>query len=115
MKSDDAYLKHIRDAIGYIRSFVGQRAKELLVDEPNELIRSAVVRQLEIVGEAARVLSEEQKQREPAIAWRDIADTRNKLIHEYFGVDYEQVLLIIQEDLEPLDAAVERLLEHNDN
>jgi uncharacterized protein with HEPN domain len=110
MKSDTAYLHHIRDAVRLIRTWTGDRSAALLVQEPDELVRAGVVRQLEIIGEAARMLSDEAKVQEKDVPWRDIADTRNKLIQEYFGVDYEQVLVVVQEELEPLDSAVARLL-----
>jgi uncharacterized protein with HEPN domain len=59
----------------------------------------AVVRCFEVIGEAAAMVSEETKLTNPSIEWREIKDFRNKLIHDYFGIDYETVWQIIQSDL----------------
>jgi len=55
------------------------------------MVIDAVVRNLEIIGEAAKNLSKETKSQYPEIPWREMADMRNKLIHEYFGVDLDIV------------------------
>jgi uncharacterized protein with HEPN domain len=60
----------------------------------------AVVRCFEVIGEASAMVSNETKTANPSIEWREIKDFRNKLIHDYFGVDYETVWQIIKTDLE---------------
>jgi uncharacterized protein with HEPN domain len=59
----------------------------------------AVIRALEIIGEAARKIPEDARQANPEIQWREIAAMRNKLTHEYFGVNTKVVWRTIQEDL----------------
>jgi uncharacterized protein with HEPN domain len=71
---------------------------------------SAVIREFEIIGEAAGKLPDESKRSRPDIEWQDIKDFRNLLTHEYFGVDLEIVWKIIQEDLPDLLDAVREIL-----
>jgi uncharacterized protein with HEPN domain len=68
----------------------------------NETLALAVVRLLEILGEAAKNVSEECRLNNPAIPWRQIAGTRDRLIHGYFDVDIDVVWKIISDDLPPL-------------
>ena len=70
--------------------------------EKNEVLALALVRLLEIVGEAARYVPDEIKEANPTVPWREIAATRNRLIHGYFSVDLDIVWAIIQNDLPPL-------------
>lgn len=71
---------------------------------------SAVIREFEIIGEAAGKLPDKLKQRCPDIEWQDIKDFRNLLIHEYFGIDLEIVWKIIQDDLSVLMNAVREIV-----
>ena len=59
----------------------------------------AVVRAFEIIGEASRYVSDELKANYPLVEWRELSDFRNKLIHNYFGIDYEKVWDVIQNEL----------------
>ena len=68
-------------------------------------------RRLEIIGEAAISVPEEFKKDHPEIEWRDIADTRNKIIHEYFSVDHKLVWEIIQNDLPKLKKYIAKILD----
>lgn len=87
------YLRHILDEIDYL---VGHSA-ETTLDEflSDETLRRAFVRSLEIVGEATKKLSSEFKSKYPGVEGKIIAGTRDKLIHDYFGVDYELVWDIV--------------------
>jgi uncharacterized protein with HEPN domain len=87
MKKDKAYLKHILDAISDIEKFIEDVGKEELLE--NKEKQYAVLRAIEIIGEATKNLSKELKAKHPRIPWKDIAGMRDKLIHEYFGVDLE--------------------------
>lgn len=108
MKGDRAYLNHILDAIEHIDSFSEE------IDEQNflynDLVQSAVIRQLEIIGEAVKNLSPRLKRKNPKIPWKDIAGLRDKLIHVYFGVDLDLVWKIIQQDLPVLKQQVRKIL-----
>jgi len=70
-----------------------------------------VVRSLEVIGEAARSIPDELRARAPSVPWTYMAGTRNKLIHEYFGVDLRIVWVVIQDELPPLKPEIERLAE----
>ena len=71
---------------------------------------SAVIREFEIIGEAAGKLPDNLKQKHPDIEWQDIKDFRNLLMHEYFGIDLEIVWKIVRDDLPGLMAAVKEIV-----
>lgn len=97
MEKDKVYLQHILDAIRKIEKYVqGMTLHDFLADDRTE---DAVVRQLEIIGEAVKNISISTKESHPEIPWQNIADMRNKLIHEYFGVDYIMVWKVVEDDL----------------
>ena len=83
MKDDRVYLWHIRDCIDRIFDYTQDGEAAFFRDTKTQ---DAVVRNLEIIGEASRNLSESFKNTHPDIPWIKISDMRNKLIHEYFGV-----------------------------
>jgi uncharacterized protein with HEPN domain len=74
------------------------------------MIQSAVVRQIEIIGEAARNLSGELKSDEHAVPWRKIVGTRDRLIHGYAEVNLDAVWVIVERDLAELHREVKRIL-----
>ncbi len=83
------YLKDILDAIAKIEDYT----KDLSFEEflKNSLVVDAVVRNFEILGEASKNISEEVKSQYPDIPWKEMAGMRDKIIHEYFGIDLEIV------------------------
>ncbi len=78
--------------------------------ESDDLIQSAVVRQLEIVGEAAKRVSEETRKAQGGIPWDDIIGMRNRLIHEYFRVDLRRVWDTITNDVPELIRLLEPIV-----
>ena len=111
MKKDDSlYLRHILDAIQDIESYV-QGIVTLEAFSADGMRLNAVVRQLEVVGEAAAHLSMELRATHADVPWEKMIGMRNRLIHEYFGVDEEVIWKVSQEELQPLRIAVERILQ----
>lgn len=104
---DKARLLHIIEAINYIESFIEGRVKDDLYNDP--MLRFAIERQLEIIGEAANHLSDELKLTNPEIEWRKVIAFRNFIVHEYFGIDLELVWDIIANKIPPLKRVVERM------
>ena len=110
MKRDDAvYLRHILDAIKQIEKYLKGISKEQFME--NKLLQDGVVRQLEIIGEASRHLSEGLRQRHPEVPWRQIIGMRNRIIHEYFNVDLEIVWEVVEKDLPDLKAQAHKILQ----
>ena len=72
--------------------------------------QDAIVRRLEVIGEAVKQLSESSRTAEPDIPWRRIAGMRDRLIHGYAGVDLEIVWRVVEDELPPLERAVRRML-----
>ncbi|MEM0171820.1 MAG: DUF86 domain-containing protein [Conexivisphaerales archaeon] len=89
MRKDEAYLRHILDAISKIEKFTEGVTKEIFFENVEK--QYAVLRALEIIGEATKNLSRELKKKHREVPWKDIAGMRDKLIHEYFGVNLELV------------------------
>ena len=110
MKKDSVYFRHILDAITAIEDYTKDLSKKEFFYKRNRLIRDGVVRQLEIIGEAVKNISSETKKKTSNIPWRDIAGMRDNLIHEYFGVELEDVWKTVEEDLKPLKSAIRKLL-----
>ena len=99
-KNDLVYIRHILDSIGAIAGFSKGIDKEELAS--NRMKQSAIVREIEIIGEAAKNVSEDTKKRFEGVKWKEIAGTRDKMNHHYFGVDPDIVLAIIKKDLPEL-------------
>lgn len=94
-------LDHAREALEMAR---GRTRRDL---DENRQLELSLVRLLEIVGEAANRVPEEERQRYPAVPWRDIVDFRNRVIHGYDAVDLNIVWEIVEGDLPALVAALE--------
>ncbi len=102
------YLNDILGNIKDINIFIeGIDYEDLKSDKKTQY---AVIRCLEVIGEAAKKIPDKSRTKYPAIPWPEISGMRDKLIHDYFGIDLETVWDTIQEDLLPLKKAVESLL-----
>lgn len=107
MKSDSVYLRHILDAINKIDSYTAVGHDVFFSDSHWQ---DAVIRQLEIMGEATKRLSQDLRSRYPKVPWKRIAGLRDVLIHDYFGVDLTMVWQITQTYLPKLKPEVESML-----
>ena len=108
MKDDEVYLKYIRDAIVQINSYTAEGEESFFKEK---IIQDAVIRNLEIIGEAVKNLSPDIRKRKPNVPWSRIAGMRDVLIHEYFGVDLKTVWYVVENRLPDLLRQVEELLE----
>jgi uncharacterized protein with HEPN domain len=109
MKDDTVYLKHIDDALDQIETYLLGKSFEEFMD--NKMLQDAVVRQLEIIGEATRNVSDDFRQRDRLIPWGQIIGMRNRIAHDYLNVDMEIVWDITSQDLPVLKSRVAKLLE----
>jgi uncharacterized protein with HEPN domain len=100
MDKDNLYLEHIVQAVGKIKTYTEGLTLEAF--KADSLRQDGVVRELEIIGEAARMISEKTKAAHPDIPWYQIIGMRNRLIHEYFGVDIDAVWKTAAQDLQVL-------------
>jgi len=107
-RDDSVYIKHIRDAIFKIQSYTQKLS--VAAFKKDSLSQDAVIRQIEIIGEATKRLSEKIRLENKDVPWDDIAGMRDKLIHDYFGVDIEKVWLTVQNDIPFLKKQISRIL-----
>lgn len=103
-----AYLDDILKAVARVEKYT--RGKTYHQFKANELLQDGVVRNLEIIGEAAGKLPKRVTELEPGVEWRNIAGMRNILAHEYFGVDNQIVWQVVEEILPGLKRAVKKLM-----
>lgn len=109
MKKDDTvYLRHILDAIALIEEYVlGLSENEFLT---HSMAKDAVAREMEIIGEAANNISDEFQAKHPEMPWKKMTGIRNKIIHEYFNVNFSVVWDTVHDDIPLLKKAIKKLL-----
>ncbi len=105
---DRLFLQHMQDAMREIRDFTQGGRDEFMADSKTQ---SAVIRQLKILGEAVKNLSAPLTNSAPDVPWRQIAGTRDRLIHGYFQVDKAAVWSMVEQDLAPLGQQIRRILD----
>lgn len=103
-----AYLAHMLEAIARIRRYVGRKGRTAFLRSP--LLQDAVIRNVEIIGEAAGRVSPDFAARNAAIPWRDIVCMRHRLIHGYLKVNLDMVWQVAKRDLPALERALRLLL-----
>ena len=109
-RSDTDYLRHILDEIEYLIEV--SSACEYDAFLLDETLKRAFVRSIEIIGEATKHLSDELTQEHPEIDWRGMAGMRDRLIHAYFGVDYDLVWDVVRNKIPPLKVSVRAIIDH---
>lgn len=102
-------LRDIKDAITALRHHL-QRVREDRVSDDAALLHDALLFQFVVIGEAVKNLAAETRASEPTVPWADIAGLRDLIAHEYFRIEIERVIQIVERDLPPLETAIDRLL-----
>lgn len=109
MKKDDSiYLRHILDAIQRIEEYTENFAYDNFI--ANHLVQDAAIRQIEIIGEAAKRVSTKLKDNNKNIPWKDIVGMRNKLIHDYLGIDVDAVWDTVEKDIPYLKTEIQKII-----
>jgi uncharacterized protein with HEPN domain len=110
MKRDESvYLAHILDAVRRVEAYTNGVTEDAFY--ANTLIQDAVIRQLEIIGEAVKHVSAALRKTHSQIPWQDIAGTRDILTHRYFSVSLDEVRLMATRDILPLKVEVPKMLD----
>ncbi len=107
LKNDDIYIEHIIESLKKIQNYSNAISKEEFYN--NTLIQDACIRQFEIIGEAAKKVSDDFKEKHLNIPWKDMAGMRDKLIHDYIDIDIDIVYKTIIDDVIELIIKLEKL------
>lgn len=106
-KDRRVYLAYILECTQKIERFTAEGKDRFLRDD---MVQDAVIRNLEIIGEAAKRIDDDYRVAYPDVPWRALAGLRDVLIHQYEGVDLGRVWTIVEKDLPPLKQAITELL-----
>ncbi|MBN1291190.1 MAG: DUF86 domain-containing protein [Candidatus Latescibacteria bacterium] len=113
MYDDDMLrIRHIFDAAEKVRNFIQNKSRENL--NSDDMLLFALVRAIEIIGEAARYISDDFKNNHPEIPWLDIMGMRNRLIHGYFDLDLDVVWKTSTRNIPALIEQLEKIADVND-
>jgi uncharacterized protein with HEPN domain len=107
------HLEDILEAIGKIKTYMGGMSRQDFLKD--EKTRDAVLRNLEVIGEAAKGVPEEIRAQHPGIEWRKMAGLRDILIHHYFGIDLEIIWDIVENKLDELETQIKTALPLNND
>jgi uncharacterized protein with HEPN domain len=101
--------ERLRDAVEAIARCLDQASRGRAAFDADPLLQVWMVHHLEILGEACRGITGETRSADPDVPWAAIVGMRNVLVHDYFGIDLDEVWTTVERDLPPLRARLERL------
>ncbi len=107
MKDDLVYIEHIQTSVNRIQSYTSGLNLDLFLE--NHMVQDAIVRQLEVIGEATKRISQDFRDQHQDIPWKDMAAMRDKLIHDYIEVDFKMVWNTARIDIPELERLLEAL------
>jgi uncharacterized protein with HEPN domain len=107
-RGDSDLLKDMREAVRRIKAYTRAMSYDGFMTDTRT--QDAVVRNLEIIGEAAKAVSAELKDSHPGMPWKGMAGTRDRLIHHYFGINLDIVWDIVTVELPSLEKQIEAIL-----
>ena len=113
-KNPIEYLKHILDECEYIKSVITPELEKNDFLE-NETLKRAIIRSLEIIGEATKKISADVKYNWNSISWKSMAGMRDRLIHDYMGVNYSIVWDVVKNKIPELSDQIESVIEKESN
>lgn len=102
------YLKHIADECTYILSVSNNLTKDELLDD--ETLKRAIVRSIEIIGEATKKIPADFKVKWGSIQWKNMAGMRDRLIHDYIGINYSIVWDVVKNKIPELNKQIQEIL-----
>ena len=103
------YLRHVMEEIEYLMDRSSNLTREDFLDD--ETLKRAFARSIEIIGEAVKKVPPDFKQKYPHIEWRAMAGMRDKLVHDYFGIDYEIVWDVVTNKIPSLRLEIKEILD----
>jgi len=107
-KEPIGYLKHIADECSYIISVSRELSKDELLND--ETLKRAIVRSIEIIGEATKKIPADFKIKWSSVEWKNMAGMRDRLIHDYIGINYSIVWDVIKNKIPELNTQIQAIL-----
>ena len=112
-KEDIIFVEHILDSLNKIEKFIDNFSERKFLED--EKLQDAVIRRIEIIGEAAKNISSDFKKKYPNVPWVKITGMRDKLIHHYFGINLKIIWNVIKEDIPMLKREIILILKKESN
>ena len=108
MKKDpNIFIYHIAESIDKIKKYSNSMTEKELMG--NDGMQDAIIRRFEIIGEATKNLPADFKRKHPEINWKELADTRNMFIHEYYGVDIKRIFRSVKTQIPALKEKLSKI------